>query len=218
MADLILNAEVRTKTGKGDARKLRAAGRIPAVVYGHDMQPMHISLHRVATEKIIRKANRNALFHLDLSNSESKKVIIREFQKHPISHEYAHVDFQAVTMDKPIAIDVDLDFVGTPIGKKFGGIFAVLSKQVKIECLPEKIPESIKLDVTSLNTGDSLHVSDLKSGDYEVLTNSDIALCRVSIVKEEETVAETTEAAEGTETTEATTAEAAKTDAPQAKA
>ena len=196
MAELILNAEVRTKTGKGDAKKLRAAGRVPAVIYGKDVQPVHISLHRITMAKMLKKANRNALFDISLSNSESKKVIVRDFQKHPISHEYDHVDFQAVSFDKPIMVDVDLEFTGVPAGKKFGGIFAVLSKKVKIECLPEKIPENIKLDISGLNTGDSCHVSDLKSGDYTLITASDIALCRVSVVKEDEAAATAVEGAE----------------------
>lgn len=211
MAELILNAEVRNKTGKGDSKRLRAAGRVPAVIYGRDIQPIHVSLHKINMTKVLRKANRNALFNIKLSDSESKKVIVRDFQKHPISHEYDHVDFQAVSVDRPISVDVDLEFTGTPIGKKFGGIFAVLSKRVKIECLPEKIPETIKIDVSGLNTGDSYHVSDLKSGDYELLTASNIAICRVSVVKEEEVaVAEEGEVTEESAEATATAAPAAE--------
>jgi large subunit ribosomal protein L25 len=117
--------------------------------------------------------------------SEEKTVIVRDSQKHPLSHEYEHVDFQAVSMDQPIKVDVELSYVGTPIGKKSGGIFTSILNQVKIECLPNKIPDVIKLNIDSLDAGDSLHVSDIKAEGFTVITNPKIALCRVSEVKEE---------------------------------
>lgn len=88
-------------------------------------------------------------------------------------------------MNQPIRVDVDLSFVGNPVGKKVGGIFTVLSKQVKVECLPGKIPDVIELNIDELDAGDSLHVSDIKAGDFKIITSSKIALCQVSQIKEE---------------------------------
>lgn len=184
MAELVLNAEVRNKVGKEDSKKLRVKNLIPAVVYGKDVDPIHCAISRNEIDKL-RKINRNSLINVKLG-SEEKTVIVRDSQKHPISHEYEHVDFQAVSMNHPIRVDVELSYVGTPIGKKTGGIFTSILNQVKIECLPNKIPEVIKLNIDSLDAGDSLHVSDIKAEGFTVITNPKIALCRVSEVKEEE--------------------------------
>jgi large subunit ribosomal protein L25 len=185
MAELILNAEVRNTVGKENAKKLRANKLIPTVVYGKDVTPVHCAIPQIQLDRLVRKANRNTLITLKLSNSETKTVIVRDFQKHPISHEYVHMDLQAVRMDQPIRVDVDLDFVGSPVGKKVGGIFTAMCKQVKIECLPAKIPEVIKLNIDDLDAGDSLHVSDIKAGDFKIITSPKIALCQVSQIKDE---------------------------------
>lgn len=183
MAELVLNAEVRNKVGKEDSKKLRVKNLIPAVVYGKDVDPIHCAINKNEINKL-RKINRNSLINLKFG-SEEKTVIVRDSQKHPLSHEYEHVDFQAVSMDQPIKVDVELSYVGTPIGKKSGGIFTSILNQVKIECLPNKIPDVIKLNIDSLDAGESLHVSDIKAEGFTVITNPKIALCRVSEVKEE---------------------------------
>lgn len=186
MAELILNAEVRTKTGKGHAKKLRFANRVPAVIYGKDIATVHCSLDKSQVDMVIRRANRNALYNIKLDNGEGRSVIIRDFQKHPLSHDFDHIDFQAIQMDKPLLFDVDINFVGTPAGKKTGGIFTALCKQVKVECLPGKIPEKIDLNIEDLEIGDSLHVYDIKADDLTIVTDLQIALCQVSKAREEE--------------------------------
>ena len=213
MAELTFNAEVRNKTGKETSKKLRAKNLVPAVVYGKDMNPVHCTVAKAEVEKL-RRVNRNALIDLNLG-SEKHTVLVREAQKHPISSEYEHVDFQAVQMDKPVKVNVDLEYVGTPVGKKDGGIFTALVKSVKVECLPNKIPQVIKMNIDSLGTGDSLHVSDIEAGDFKIITNAKIALCQVSAVKEEEAAADATAA---TAATPAAAAPAAAAAAPAAKA
>jgi large subunit ribosomal protein L25 len=197
MAEFTLNAEVRNKVGKSDAKKLRAQGKIPAVIYGKDITPVHVALDNNEFTKTSRRANRNAVFDLKLDGKDSREVIVRDYQKHAISHLFTHVDFQAVDNDKPIRVDVDIEFTGAPIGKKQGGIFTTLCKQIKVEALPKEIPEIIKLDITNLDAGDSLHVSDLEAHSFKVLTSPKVALCQVSKIKEE---AEETEATEEAET------------------
>ncbi|MBP5470222.1 MAG: 50S ribosomal protein L25, partial [Candidatus Riflebacteria bacterium] len=152
MAELTFNAEVRNKVGKETSKKLRAQKLVPAVVYGKDMTPIHCSLPKSEVEKL-RKVNRNTLIDLNLPE-DKYTVLVREAQKHPISSEYEHVDFQAVQMDKPVKVNVDLEYVGSPVGKKQGGIFTVLVKSVKIECLPGKIPQVITLNIDALDAGD----------------------------------------------------------------
>ena len=211
MAELSFNAEVRNKTGKETSKKLRAQKLVPAVVYGKEFTPVHCTVAKSDVEKL-RRVNRNALIDLTIG-SEKHTVLVREAQKHPISSEYEHVDFQAVQMDKPVKVNVDLEYVGTPVGKKDGGIFTALVKSVKIECLPNKIPQVIQLDITSLGTGDSLHVADIKAGEFKIITNAKIALCQVSAVKEEEEAAAAT-----TDAAAPAAAAAAPAAAPAAKA
>lgn len=184
MAELTFNAEVRNKVGKETSKKLRAKKLVPAVVYGKDMTPIHCCLPKSEVEKL-RKVNRNTLIDLNLPEDKFT-VLVREAQKHPISSEYEHVDFQAVQMDKPVKVNVDLEYVGSPVGKKQGGIFTVLVKSVKIECLPNKIPQVITLNIDSLDAGDSLHVSDIKADNFKIITNPKIAICQVSQVKDDE--------------------------------
>lgn len=184
MAELILNAEVRNATGKENSKKLRAKGMVPTVVYGKDVAPIHCAVPRAQVDRL-RKVNRNSLISLQIANGGNHTVIVRDTQKHPINHTYEHVDLQAVHMDKPVKVDVDLEFIGTPIGKKSGGIFTTMCKQVKIECLPGKIPEVIQLNIDNLEAGDSLHVSDIQAGDFKIVTSSKIALCQVSQVKDD---------------------------------
>ena len=194
MAELTFNAEVRNKVGKETSKKLRVKKLVPAVVYGKDMNPIHCSVAKAEVEKL-RRVNRNALIDLNLAG-EKYTVLVREAQKHPISSEFEHVDFQAVHMDKPVKVNVDLEYVGSPVGKKSGGIFTVLVKSVKIECLPDKIPQVITMNIDSLDAGESLHVSDIKAENFKMITNPKIAICQVSQVKDddEEAAAATTAA------------------------
>ncbi len=213
MAELTFNAEVRNKVGKETSKKLRAKNLVPAVVYGKDINPIHCSVAKAEVEKL-RKVNRNTLIDLNLAG-EKHTVLVREAQKHPISSEYEHVDFQAVQMDKPVKVNVDLEYVGSPVGKKSGGIFTVLVKSVKIECLPGKIPQVITMNIDALDAGDSLHVSDIKADNFKIITNPKIAICQVSQVKDDE---EEEAAAAAAATTAAPAAAAAAPAAEEKKA
>lgn len=187
MAEFTLNAEVRTRTGKGDSRRLRVAGRIPAVVYGKNVEPIHCSVNLIDFAKAIRTSSKNSIIHLAFASGNVPKqtVILRDHQKHPLTHTYSHVDFQAVEMSTPIQVDVEINFIGTPIGKKTGAILTVQTRTLRIECLPGKIPPTIDVDVTSMDTGASMHVADLPTSEFKVLTNPKINLCQMSVVKEE---------------------------------
>lgn len=204
MAELTFNTEVRNKIGKEDSKKLRVKNFVPAVVYGKGMQPVHIAVSKSELLKL-RRAHRNALITLKLEDEE-KVVIIREFQKHPITHEYQHLDFHALSMDETIKVDVDLEYVGVPVGRKTGGIFTSMLDEVMVECLPRDIPEVIKVNIEGLETGDTLHVADIKLDGIDILTNKDVAICQVSEVRvaeedleDEATDEEGTEGEEGAE-------------------
>ncbi len=194
MAELVINAEVRNKVGKGAAKKLRAAGLVPAVVYGSGIVPVHCQIKERDMLKI-KQLGRNTLVDLVI-DGETQTVIVRDFQRNPITHSFVHADFQALDMTETITVFVALEFVGTPIGRKSGGVFTSMLREIQIEAKPNKIPAVIKVDISGLDTGDSLHVSDLKSGDFEVLTDPSIAICQVSAVREEAAEGEGAEGAE----------------------
>ncbi|HEY9072478.1 MAG TPA: 50S ribosomal protein L25, partial [Candidatus Ozemobacteraceae bacterium] len=179
MAGLTLNAEVRTQTGQGPSRRARVAGQVPAVIYGRGVeQPIHCTLNRREIEMVIAKAQRNTIYKIAFGGKEKEReVIVREIQRHPINQTFAHIDFQAIDMTHPIKIDVDLKFVGDPVGKKSGAIFTTQLKTVRIECLPTKIPTELALDISPLDVGDSFHVADLPKGDYKILTSPKFTVC-----------------------------------------
>ena len=190
MAEFTLNAEVRTRTGKGDSNRLRMKGLVPAVIYGNGINPVHCSLGLREFEQTLAKARRNSILALSFQGKgQDREVIIRDFQKNPITHHYSHIDFLAIDMKLPIKVEIEFNFLGEPIGKKSGAIFTVQLRTVKIQCLPSKIPTKIDLDVSSLDVGHSIHVADLPKGDFKTLSNPKLNICQMSIVKEEVVVA-----------------------------
>lgn len=199
MAELALNAEVRTKTGKNVSRRLRENGMIPAVIYGKNIEPIHCTFALRAIEQALSKARRNAIIKIEFGGKvKEAEVIVRDTQRNVISHHLSHIDFQAIDMVTPIQVEVDISFKGDPVGKKSGAIFTTQLKTVRLECLPAKIPQFIEVDISNLDVGDSLHISDIPKGDYKLITNPKNTICQMSIVKEEVVVAPTV-AVEGAE-------------------
>lgn len=186
MAEFVLNAEVRTNTGKGPARRSRAEGLVPAVIYGKGVEkPVHCLLKRREVDSTLSKANRNAIVKVDFSGKDAREVIFREVQKHPITHRLEHLDFQAIDHAHPIRVEVSINLVGEPIGRKAGAILTTQLRTLRVECLPDNIPAQIDLDVTALDVGDSLHVSDIPKAAYKVISNPKFTVCQMSVVKEE---------------------------------
>ncbi|MBF0408623.1 MAG: 50S ribosomal protein L25 [Candidatus Riflebacteria bacterium] len=186
MAEFILNAEVRTNLGKGHSRRLRCSGLIPAVIYGKTVTPVHCSLKRRDVEVVFQKATRNTIIKVDFgSASAARDVIIRDFQEEPISRKVTHLDLQAIDWNTPVKVQVDINFVGEPIGKKAGAVFTSQTRTVRIECLPAKIPTAIDVDVAALDVGHSLHVSDIPKSEFKIVSNPKLTLCQMSVVKEE---------------------------------
>lgn len=212
-----LTATRRTGTGKGVARQTRMTGNIPGVVYGPEIEPISV----VVAEKDLRAAVKeassiSALFDLDVDGSKNK-VIIREVQRDPVTSRVTHVDFHAISMTKPINVTVPINFTGTAFGvQSEGGILQTTLRELEISCLATDIPESIDVDVTELNIGDSIHVRDLDLGNVNILTDEQRTLVVVAaptIVKEPEPEAEEGELLEGEEGAEGEGAEGAEGEA-----
>jgi large subunit ribosomal protein L25 len=164
MKTIELNVEKRSTIGKNEARRSRAAGQIPGVVYGAGKPNVSISVDRKALSDVFREgAGENAIFLLKLAGSDqSRHAMIREMQRHPVSRKPVHIDFVRVLMDVKVTVKVPIEVVGVAKGVKTDqGILDVVTREIEIECLPTDIPEHIAVDVTELAIGDAIRVSEL---------------------------------------------------------
>ena len=183
MAISNLNGEQRTGVGKGFARKLRAAGRIPAVYYGRGEQPISLIMNAKEVETLIHgSAGANVIVDLMVAGAAAadRKALIREIQRDPVQGNILHLDLQHISLTERITVEVPIELTGIPIGvKDGGGILEHVLREVEVECLPTDIPAHLEADVTMLNIGDSLHVSDLKAERVTILTEADRPIATV---------------------------------------
>jgi large subunit ribosomal protein L25 len=196
MAEIVVAAESRTETGKNVNRRLRTKGLIPGVLYGTKKEAVHVSVSPKAIGTILRSATgENTLFDLDLGGSR-RKVILKEFQLEPIKHQLLHADFYEVALDKTLQVKVHVEIHGVPVGVKTqGGVLDFVTRELEVECLPMDIPEKLTVDVSELEIGKHLRVSDIKVSDkVKVLTEADIVVVHVVAPRAEEEVAPAAEA------------------------
>jgi len=198
MASASLNAEARTETGKGVARKLRAAGRVPAVIYGHAREAQALSLPTRELEKLLSSISTGSTV-VELSvGSATTKTLIREVQRHPFKKQILHVDFQELVAGEKVSVEIPLVFVGTPEGVRLSGaLLEQILHSIEVLVDPANIPNHIDVDVTNLAMGHSLHVRELTlPAGLEVLTDEDATVCAVVAPRAvvEETPAEGVEA------------------------
>jgi large subunit ribosomal protein L25 len=183
MAMQSLKSDRRNEAGKGVARKLRRSGRIPAVYYGRGEAPISITIGLKELEEIIQQSGgSNVIVDLKVEGDGAgdRKAIIREIQRDPVEGNILHLDLQHISLTERITVEVPIVLVGTPIGvKDGGGILEHLLREVEVECLPTDIPSKLEVEVSGLNIGDSLHVSDLKADRVTIKTEADRAIAAV---------------------------------------
>jgi large subunit ribosomal protein L25 len=191
MPEIVVAAESRNSTGKNENRRLRGLGKIPGVLYGTRKETIPVAVSPKEISAILRSASgENTLFELDLGG-ERRKVILKEFQMEPIKHRLLHADFYEVALDKPIEVKVHVELQGTPVGVKTqGGVLDFVTRELEVLCLPTDIPERIVVDVTPLEIGKHLRVSDIMFSDkVKVLTETDVVVVHVVAPRAEEEVA-----------------------------
>jgi len=191
MAVIQLKGARRDGVGKGWARKARAAGQIPAVLYGHGETPVPISVEFREFELALRgHKGSNAVVNLAVAGGDVT-ALVRDVQYDPLSRAIIHLDFQHISLTEQIIVEVPVHLVGTPVGvKDGGGILEHLVRTLEVRCLPTAIPPSIDVDVTALNIGQNLHVRDLVAGKgYEITAGPDVAVAAVVAPAAEEVVA-----------------------------
>lgn len=191
-----INASLRTP-GKGNCRKLRAEKNIPAVIYGPKADPVNIFIEERDAVKYTKHGYENTIFTFKSEDKavNGQQVLKKSMSVHPVSRKPMHIDFYAPDMTQTVNVNVELSFTGKSQGEKDGGVFNAIRREIEIECLPTEIPEKFEVDISGLNLGDNLHVSDLNLGDVKIITAAELTICSVAEVKEEEVKPEEAEAA-----------------------
>jgi large subunit ribosomal protein L25 len=195
-----LQAEKRDGRGKNEARRLRASGKIPAVVYGTEKdKATEIAVDpRVLLRILHSQSGVNTLIGLEGAGlAAGGKVLVKEYQLDPIDHKLLHADFYAVAMDKKLEVTVPIVIKGEPKGvKQQGGIVDFVNREIEVECLPGDIPEHIDVDISELMLHQGIRVRDVAtSPKWKALTDGETMLVHVVMPKAEESA--TTTAAEG---------------------
>lgn len=164
MATATLTATPRAGTGKGVARTLRRDGQIPAVIYGHKREPQSLAIPARELEKLLSQISAdNTVIELSMGQANSARALIREIQRHPFKRQILHVDFQEIVAGEKVTVRVPLVLVGTPVGVRLGGgIVDHTMRELNISVDPASIPNHIDVDVSELNLGESIHVSQVK--------------------------------------------------------
>jgi len=200
MAEIVVSAQNRADRGKGNARRLRAKGLIPAVVYGGKSEAQSVSVDPKTLLKVLRsESGRNTILNLDFGDGGKTSAILKSWQVDPIKENFLHADFYRIAMDVAIRVTVPIVARGDARGVKVdGGILEIIMRTVQVECLPGDIPERIEVEVTNLGIHDAVRVSDLHLSDkVKVLDDADQVVVHVISVKEEATPAAGAAPAEG---------------------
>jgi len=194
----VLEATARTPGTKNDARRVRVAGKVPAVVYGAGKQSMPVSLDPRQVTKILNsKTGHNTIFDLSVGGENTKAMIV-DWQYEPIKGSLLHIDVKRIAMDKLLRVEVPIVLKGESAGVKAqGGILEQMLREVEIECLPGDIPSAIEADVSELVFGKVLRVGDLpQNAKIKYITDENQPVVHITTVKEEVVAAPEAVAAE----------------------
>ncbi len=163
-----LEAQERNTFGKQNARELRKEGGVPAVLYGRAQDTLSIQLNARTFRQFLRTYGENVIINMEVSEGNTETVIIKEIQRHPVNkHMLIHADFIRISLDEPVTSAVPVVLVGNPPGVQEGGVLEFPLRQVTLHCLPRQMPNDITIDVSHLDIGDAVLVSEL-SFDEEV--------------------------------------------------
>jgi large subunit ribosomal protein L25 len=162
-----ISAQTRNHAGRNEVKKLRAEGRIPAVIYGSSQTPVNLQVGAREMSNVLAHATgEQLLVELEIADGASvshKLALIKEVQHHPVRSTILHVDFHAVSATEKLHAHVTVETVGESVGvKTYGGRLELLLHSIEVECLPKDLPEIIKIDVSSLNVGAAIHLRDVQ--------------------------------------------------------
>ncbi len=200
MPEVVVARPREGKFNKNAARRVRRAGKIPAVLYGAGYEPVAVEVDPKQISRILySESGHNTIFDLEMNGKTTAKAMIVDWQREPIKDELIHIDMKRIALDKPLRVSVRVKLLGTPVGvKTYGGILDHVLREVEVECLPADIPGHIDVDISELGLHGVLRVSDLPHSDkMKYLTAEDSTIAHVVSVREEVAPAAEGEAAAG---------------------
>lgn len=211
-----LKAETREALGKGGARKLRADGMIPAVIYGHQMETLAVTVDAKEAEHLFQHISvENTIVDIKLAGKKTPlRTLVREIQTHPHRPDILHIDFFRIQKGVAVEVEIPISIDGVPEGvRQHGGILDQIIYEVRVKCIPSKIPETVPVEVSALEIGDAIRVADVDLGeDVEILLDPERTICHVvppRVLEVEAVEAVEVEEVEGEEVAEPEEAEAA---------
>jgi large subunit ribosomal protein L25 len=178
-----LKAQPRQEQGKSATRKMRAAGRIPAVVYGHGDETRMISVDAHELELLFAKVHyENTIIEVDVEGAAGPvKTLVREVQSHAYRPQVLHVDFQQVHAGESVHVQVPIRLLGTAVGTRVGGVLMQTVTDLDVRCMPDRIPEVIEVDISALGINDSIHLRDIQLPDgVEAQIDADRTICSIT--------------------------------------
>jgi large subunit ribosomal protein L25 len=196
----MITVEKRSEAGKSEVRRLRREGRIPSVLYGGDKAPVAISVDEEAVRELLKQeAGGNTIFLLKLKGgSEERRAMIREIQSDPISGKFVHIDFIRITRGQKVTVSVPVELFGDSAGVRHGGRIDFVSRELAVEVLPREMFDKFTFDITDMDIGDTIRVSDLADQlppsakfleeEDRVVANMSIPRAVVEEVEEEEEI------------------------------
>ncbi len=196
-----LDVAVREERGKGAARRARARGVVPAVLYGSGTTPVALEIESRALDRVVQTGVNTLIDLKGPVEVQKKLVLVKELQRDPLSRAYLHCDLFVVDTKKKLHVSIPIHFEGKAVGVELGGVLEAVIREIEVSCLPLAIPDALHLDVSELGIGDALHVSDVAFPE-DVETSVDESLTVIHVVApriEEEPEAEEAAPAEGEE-------------------
>ncbi|MDX2496865.1 MAG: 50S ribosomal protein L25/general stress protein Ctc [Desulfobacterales bacterium] len=186
-----LKTNIRTTVGNGPARRLREAGQIPAVLYGPKTKSVLLSVNKNDFDLTLKQGRSGQIIlNLVVQNNDetyTRPAMIKELQVHPVSRNYLHIDFYEIDMDRKITVGIPIVTVGSSVGVERGGVLQIIRRELEVQCLPFEVPESIEIDVTDMDMGDSIHLEDISlDGEVEFMGESNLTVVTVLSPKLEE--------------------------------
>jgi len=188
MAQVELNVDIREKSGKGVARKLRAAGKLPAVVYGKGFETTTITVDPQELEIAVSgEAGLNTLITLKgVAALDGKVVILKDSAVHPIRRNMISADLYAINLKEKSTFQVPINIVGTAAGQKEGGSLQMVRNELDVLCLPTEVPQAVDIDVSALEIGDTIHIEEVVApAGVELIHDVNFTVITLNIIKEE---------------------------------
>lgn len=182
-------AQKRSVFGKGAARALRRTGHIPAVLYGRQKEVISLQLDERVFHRFLRSHGENVLIDLEIANQDVEIVMVKEIQRDPVNYQLLHTDFIRISLEEPVTSAVPLILIGSAPGVQEGGIVEFPHRQLAIRCLPTRFPDEVEVDISNLEIGDIVYVSNLSlAEDIEVVDDPTTRIVSVTpprVIEEE---------------------------------